>query len=315
MLGPLEGKLTSQVADALGGRAGLVVLVAPLPLAAPDPGKRTVHVSLDELLPDSRFETERTVFIGESPTPRTRRVARVGFTAKVRATVRPAQEQPTEIGEARRLLMEDLSLVVHALDRPGFRNGHDLAGTEADPGYDVLEFQLAKGSMLPDLVDHCVAGELDYRGVARIWPPGVTEEAGEIRVADTLMEALPVDIRAAQPVVPMGSQTVVRVQSRIAPAFLRRPRYDRGAAGSNGPWCDAPPAERGSLVSGTAAADTRFRLHAVGAGPTEITYAAPTTGVTRPVPNTWPCIWRPPTAPPVCSSDSTPVRVVPGGTP
>src|SRR5262245_39135457 len=142
MLGPLEGKLTSQVADALGGRAGLLVLVAPLPLAAPDPGSRTVRVSLDELLPDSRFETERTVFVAQSPTPRTRRVARIGFAAKVRATARPAQEQPAEIGAARRLLMEDLSLIVHALDRPEFRNGHDLAGTEADPGYDVLEFQL-----------------------------------------------------------------------------------------------------------------------------------------------------------------------------
>jgi len=314
MLGPLEGKLTSQVADALGGRAGLLVLVAPLPLAAPDPGSRTVRVSLDELLPDSRFETERTVFIGESPTPRTRRVARVGFTAKVRATARPAQEQPAEISAARRLLMEDLSLIVHALDRPGFRNGHDLAGTEADPGYDVLEFELAKGSVVPDLVEHCVAGELEYRGVARIWPPGVSDEGGEIRIVDKVMEPLPVEIHAAQPVVSMGRQTVVRVRvgSRLRSTDGAGTTAVQLAATVLG---DAPPAERGSLVSGTAAADPRFRLHAVGEGPTEITYAAPTTGVTRPRTEYVAVHLAAANGAPGVFLGSTPVRVVPGAPP
>src|SRR4029077_10979469 len=105
-----------------------------------------------------------------------------------------------------------LSLVVHALDGPTYRDGHDLAGAPPDPGYEVTEFHLSKGGIRPELVDNCLIGELEYQGKARIWPPGVSEEGGEIRLIDSVLEALPVDIRAAQPVVRAGGQTVVRVR-------------------------------------------------------------------------------------------------------
>ncbi len=44
MLGSLESKLTAEVAEALAGRVTLVVQTAPLPLASPAAGERSVRV-------------------------------------------------------------------------------------------------------------------------------------------------------------------------------------------------------------------------------------------------------------------------------
>jgi len=118
MLGSLESKLTAEVAEALAGRVTLVVQTAPLPLASPAAGERSVRVSLEEMLPESNFEIERAAFFGTSPGVRTRRVVQLGFLARVRAAACPQQQTPAEINHSRQLLMEDLSLVVHALDGP-----------------------------------------------------------------------------------------------------------------------------------------------------------------------------------------------------
>ncbi len=280
MLGSLESKLTAEVAEALAGRNAVAVATAPLPLTVPAAGQRSVRVSLEEVLPGSTFESERATFSGESPDLRARRVVELGFTARVRETARPDLQEALQINQARQLLMEDLSLVVHALDGPAYRNGRELAGSADDPGYEVLEFRLSKGGMRPELIENCVTGELEYRGKARIWPPGVSEAGEEIRVIDTVLESMPVEIRAAQPVLRPGTQTIVRVR------LLSRRRSTgagtiplRVAATVLG---DLPPAERGSLSSGTAGTDAAFRIHVIGDTPAEITYAAPPAGVGRP---------------------------------
>lgn len=312
MLGSLESKLTAEVAEALAGRATLVVQTAPLPLASPPAGERSVRVSLEEMLPESNFEIERAAFFGASPGVRTRRVVQLGFLARVRAAACPQLQTAVEINRSRQLLMEDLSLVVHALDGPNYRDGHDLAGAPPDPGYEVTEFHLSKGGVRPELTDNCLIGELEYQGKARIWPPGVSEEGGEIQLVDAVLEALPIDIHTVQPVVRAGGQTVVRVRvlSRLRRANGNATVGVRLAATVLG---DLPPAERGTVASGTAAPDAAFRLHAVGDAPVEIAYAAPPGTVTRPRTEYVAVHLATPDGGAGVFLGSTPIRIVPGG--
>jgi hypothetical protein len=311
MLGSLESRLTAEIAEALEGRPAVLVVTAPLPLAAPAAGERSVRVSLEEMLPDSHFEAERTGFAGASPSVQTRRVVQLGFLARVHAIACPQAQSAAEINHSRQLLLEDLSLVVHALDAPSYRDGHDLAGSAPDPGYEVTEFHLSKGGIRPDLIENCLVGELEYEGKARIWPPGVSEEAGEIRVVDSVVEALPIELRATQPVVRAGGQTVVRVRV-LSP--LRRMNGNATAAMRLAATVlgDLPPAERGTISSGTPAPDTAFRLHAVGDAPVEIAYAAPPGKVTRPRIEFVAVHLAAPDGAPGVFLGSTPIRIVPG---
>ena len=277
MLAALESKLTARVAEALGTR-GVAVSQAPLPLDAPVAGQRRVRVSLDSVAAAQNFEAERTMFTGEAPDLRGRRVVHLGFTCRVRGMAQPAGAQPQQVSDARRLLLEDLSIVLHALDGTPFRTGDDLDAA-GDPGYDVLSFVLAGGSVKADLVDGAVLGELEYRGTARVWPPGVSEEGTIIRQVDTLIEALPVDLRAVQPVLRAGDRTEVRVK------VLSR---TRGSGPSTAParlavtvLGDLPPAERGSLADGSAASTPGFTVYAVQQGVATITYVAPPPGFPR----------------------------------
>jgi len=312
MLGALESKLTAEVAEALAGRNTLVVLTAPLPTAPPAAGERSVRVSLEEMLPESNFEIERATFFGNSPDVHTRRVVQLGFVARVRATACPQLQSAAEINHSRQLLMEDLSLVVHALDGPTYRDGHDLAGSGPDPGYEVTEFHLSKGAIRPELIDNCLVAELEYLGRARIWPPGVSEEGEEIRLVDAVVEALPIDIRATQPVVRAGGQTVVRVRvlshlRRISANATASMRLAVTVLG------DLPPEERGKVASGTAAPDAAFRLHTVGDAPVEIAYAAPPGAVTRPRTEYVAVHLATPDGAAGVFLGSTPIRIVPGG--
>jgi len=311
MLGSLESKLTAEVAEALAGRAAVLVVTAPLPLAVPAAGERSIRVSLEEMLPESNFEAERTGFSGASPGVQIRRVVQLGFVARVHATACPQAQSTAEINHARQLLMEDLSLVVHALDAPTYRDGHDLAGSDPDPGYEVTEFHLSKGGVHPELIDNCLVGELEYEGKAHIWPPGVSEDAGEIEVVDAVVEALPVDIRAAQTVVRPGGQTAVRVK-----VLSRLRRMDGNAtAGMRLAVTvlgDLPPAERGTITSGTAATDAAFRLHTVGDAPVDITYAAPPGPITRARTEFVAVHLATPDGAPGVFLGSTPIRIVAG---
>jgi len=312
MLGSLESKLTAEVAEALTGRPAVLVVTAPLPLAVPAAGERSIRVSLEEMLPESNFETEPTRFSGAPPGVQTRRVVQLGFRARVHATACPQAQSTAEISHARQLLLEDLSLVVHALDAPTYRDGQDLAGSAPDPGYEVTAFHLSKGGIEPDLIENCVVGELEYEGTARIWPPGVSGEAGEIRLVDSVVEPLPIDLRATQRVVRAGGQTLVRVRvlSRLRRMDENATAGMRLAATVMG---DLPPAERGTISSGIAAPDAAFRLHTVGDAPVEIAYTAPPGPVTRARTEFVAVHLAAPDGVPGVFLGSTPIRIVPGG--
>ncbi len=312
MLGSLESKLTAEVAEALAGRASVLVQTAPLPLAVPPAGERSVRVSLEEMLPEANVESERAAFSGSSPGVRTRRVVQLGFLARVRAIACPQEQSAAEINHSRQLLLEDLSLVVHVLDAPTYRDGHDLAGSAPDPGYEVTEFHLSRGGIRPELVDNCLVGELEYEGKAHIWPPGVSEEGGEIQLVDAVVEALPIDIRASQPVVKTGGQTVVRVRvlSRLRRLDVNVTAGMRVAVTVLG---DLPPSERGTIASGTTAPDAAFRLHAVGDAPLDITYTAPPGPVTRARTEYVAVHLATPDGSAGVFLGSAPIRIVPGG--
>jgi len=277
VLGALESRLTAKVADALNGR-GATIVSAPLPINAPDAGQRSIRVSIDAVVAAPNFEAERTMFSGDAPALRGRRVVHLSFTARVRATAQPSALQAQPVSEARRLVLEDLSLVLHALDGTTFRAGTDLDAA-GDPGYDVLAFGLVGGSARPDLQDGAVVGELEYRGTVRVWPPGVSDAATPIRAVETVVETLPVEIRAAQAVVRAGEQTVVRVK------VLSR---TRGTGAARVPMRlavtvlgDVPPADRGTVLAGAPSTLPGFSVFDVDRGMAAITYAAPAPGFTR----------------------------------
>ncbi|MGC4084811.1 MAG: hypothetical protein QM736_22535 [Vicinamibacterales bacterium] len=278
MLGALESRLTAKVADALNGR-GAIVVSAPLPVVAPAAGQRVVRVSVDGVAAGAAFEPERSMFTGQAPDQRSRRVIHVTFTAKVRAIAQPSALEAQPAADARRLLMEDLSLVLHALDAAPFRTGDDLDAS-GDPGYDVLGFALAGGTVRPELVDGAVVGELEYRGAVRLWPPGVSEEGTTIRGVETVVESLPIEITPLQGSVRTGERTTIRVnvlsRSRGAGAARVPARLAVTVLG------DAPPAERGTLAGGAASSLAGFTTFVVDKGVARIEYVAPPSGLMRP---------------------------------
>lgn len=280
MLAALESKLAGEIAQILAGRAGLSVTTAPLPLASPDPGLRNVRVAISELAPLSKFERERTAVFGDSPNRRRRRVVALGFTARVRAAACPLQQDAAQINVSREQLLEDLSLLAHALDDAAFRSGKALAGSAGDPGFEVLEFRLSTGNVGAELADGCLAGQLEYDGLALVWPPGVSQQGDEIRNVDSIIETLPATIRAARSVLQPGAQTQILVDLSSRRRTVDGQSFEplQLAAAVLG---DLPPGQLGTIVSGAPASEAAFRLHAVGQGPTEIVYAAPASGVSR----------------------------------
>lgn len=278
MLGALESKLTSKVAEALNGR-GVAVVSAPLPIDVAAPGQRRVRVSVDGVSAAPGFEPARTMFSGDMPDVRARRVIHLSFTARIRGTAAPSAMDAQPIAAARQLLMEDLSLVLHALDGTSFRTGDDLDASD-DPGYDVLGFSLASGTLRPDLADGAVVGELEYHGTMRLWPPGISEEGTAIRSVESIVETLPVTIRAGQSVVRAGGKTTVSVR------VLSRTRRSGTTASpvrvAVTVLGDAPPAERGTLTSGSPSPLAGFTVYDIDKGTATIDYIAPPAGLARP---------------------------------
>jgi hypothetical protein len=279
MLGTIEQKLTSILGDDLAARTHLDVLEAPAP-AAPGVGRGAVLVAMAELVPAPLFDREKFSFSGTQ----SRRVLPLQFKVNIDCVMRPAGNSAAQLASARDLLLTDVSLVSHGLARADINNGKDFTVADPDPGFRVLSFALETGAVLRDIDGNSglLSAHLLYRGHAEIWPPGVTQDAGEILAIDTTSVALPLHISVARPVLRAGESTTVSTQSLpLSRLATRAPDTRAPLQLAATVLSDAPPAQRGSIVGGNAGQETGFRIIEVTAPDTAITYQAPAAAIGR----------------------------------
>src|SRR5689334_13778649 len=162
MLGEIEKKLTAIVGDALVSRTHLKVVEGPG--AAPDAGKGLVAVSVNAIAAPAVFEREQSSIAMGAPADSAtlRRILRVQLTARVAFSIRPQDETPLAVTAARGLILDDISLSAHALAAGGVRDGSAFQTSNPDPGFELLEFSLQKGTMPGELTGGLFTGELLY---------------------------------------------------------------------------------------------------------------------------------------------------------
>jgi hypothetical protein len=279
VLDELERKLTAVVADALAGRAELVIAeAAGLPLAPATGG--AVSVGLAALEPMPVFFDD-SVQLGDGSL--SRRVLPVGFSVTVAFARRAAAEDPAPLADARTALLRDASLVGHALGAPSFASGAAFETASSDPGFEVRAFGLATAELDTVREGPVLRGSLGYAGAAVIWPPGVAQPEGTIGTVARLLEALPLTITTDEAIVPVGSSTTVRIRS-----ISGRRTFSNGDPATPPQLAllvvsDLPPAQRGAIASGTAATEAGVRIVTATDSEVSVAYQAPTgdIGATR----------------------------------
>ena len=273
MLSELERKITAVVGDTLNGRLHLTVLEAPAFVPELERGKGSVRVAISEMEPQTGFEVGRFSVEGDRGAQKSRRVLPVQFNVRIEFLVRPLNQTNVGLSDARKLLLEDVSLVGHALGTSIVQDGNAFRAGPPDPGFQVITFTLVKGLFGATLVNELLTGELNYRGDAHIWPSGAGEDAGEIRALDVTLAPLPINIIVEKPQLRAGGQTNVR----IAP--IRGSRLVGDARGplnlAVGVLSDLPPDQRGTISSGEPSTTAGFRIVTAAAGETTVVYNAP----------------------------------------
>lgn len=271
MLDELEAKVASVIGDALTSRAHTSVVRPPAPRVPTDLGRGTVRVGV------SRFEPQRDFRPSRDRIERrpgggfdARRVLSVAFELSVEVTIRP---QTDALPAARRLLLEDLARVAHALDGESMRDGRGLRAAAPDPGFEVTRFLLRDGGAGPDLDGEALIATLTYDGHAFLWPVEPPSEEGEIADVESTVVPLPVSVEVGRVPLAAGESTTLRIatsgistERRLALAIVS----------------DRAPADRGRIESGVEGPETDVRLVPVTAPDTVVSYRAPSdVGSTR----------------------------------
>src|SRR5215471_10467438 len=260
MLNGLETKMTAVVADGMQSRAGFVVVEAPTGLTAAA-GSGAVRVSVSQWTGFPGFQRDSVAFPTNTSS---RRILGLDFQATLEFLRTPAAAGDAEAVTSRSLLLEDMSLVSHLLGADDVRGGKAFIPAAPDPGFEVLSFDLITGSLPVALAGGSLAGLLQYRGRAHIWPPGVTGPEKLIRTLDTAITAQPLTFSLDRPVTPAGGSTKVRARS------LNPHRSIAVTVAS-----DLAPAQRGAITSGSAGVEPGVRIVAVTQPETVIDYTAP----------------------------------------
>ena len=279
MLATIEQKLTSILGDDLAARAHVDVLEAPGP-PTPAAGRGAVLVALAELTPAPLFEREQFAFNGAQ----SRRILPLQFAINVDCAMRPAGNSGAQLASARELLLADVSLIAHGLARPELLNGKGFAVADPDPGFRVLTFALTTGAVIrdADATSGLLSARLHYRGSAEIWPPGVTQDEGEILAIDTVSVALPLSIVASNPVLRAGQTAIVTTRSLPLSRLVTHTPTNRAPLQlAVTVLSDAPPAQRGTITGGSAGQEAGFRIIDVTPPQTAITYQAPAAAIAR----------------------------------
>jgi len=283
MLNELEAKLTAVVADAVATRDGLSVEGSTNP-PAPAAGTGVVQVGLTDVSMATGFEPgQRAVFGGNGATA-SRRVVPLRFGVSLDFARRPAESTESATAAARRLLLEDISLIGHALTAATVRAGTAFIPATADPGFEVRSFELVTATMPGRPDGGLVRGVLVGGGQAVIWPPGSASAEGEILAVDGLVAALPVGVTVHPSVVTAGGSATVRIRG-VGGARLLDPTTGQRAPArlAVGVLSDLTPAQRGTITSGEPAIRAGFRIVPVQEPETVVAYQAPSgdLGATR----------------------------------
>ena len=277
MLSELEARLVPVVGDLLAGRAGVSVMQAggaPAPLGA---GAGRVAVGLADAAPDigrGFAPGDRLPPTGDPPAAT--RVLPLTASVAMAFSRRAASTADTDLRAARRALLEDVTLVVHGLDDQPVRTGAALAAANPDPGFSVLDFSLTKLTVAPAPTGEEQAASVTYAARLLVWPPGTAGEVGIVSAVDALVEALPLQISAEPSVLAAAGMASVRIRGVTG---TRLSDVDTGAREpvllAVGVRSDLPPADRGTLHGGTAAAVAGFRIVPVAEPETTVSYTAP----------------------------------------
>jgi hypothetical protein len=275
VLQELERKLTAVVGAALASRAQLDVTQTTGAPPAPDAGRGAVAVGLSALSSAPSFASETQVLRLTGPgAPASRRVVAVGFEASLELARTAGAAGATALTQARTLLLEDASLVAHALGADDVCGGAAFVTAAPDPGFEVRAFGLTAGELGIALDGQTLRASLGYAGSAIIWPPATTTPEGVIDAVDPTVEALPLTITTDDRIVAAGGSTIVRIGT-IAGRRLQADLHTRAAPElALAILSDLPPGERGAIASGTPGAESGSSLVPVSAA-IAVAYQAP----------------------------------------
>jgi hypothetical protein len=274
MLSELERKLTALVGDATTARAHLSV-VSIADATAPDAGRGVCRVAVSALTTESGFERDALLLERGNGSATSRRVLPLGVRARLAFAVRPSADTAPQRAAARTLLLDDLSIVAHALAASDVRDGRAFRTAVPDPGFAVTAFALADGS-LPGEAEGLFVAELGYLGSASVWPPAPPTEEGLVRTIDAIVNVLPLAIAADAAVVPTGGSTTLRIRGVGGLRLLDiDPETRAPLALAVTVVSDLPPAERGAITSGEAGVELGVRIVPVSDPVTVVAYRAP----------------------------------------
>lgn len=275
MLHELERKLTALVGDRLAGRPHLRVVQAPTPLLPLAAGRGAVRVGLAEVTPATAFERSQVAFGGTADAPTSRRVLPLRFQAAIEVAFRPG-DTASALLDGRALLLEDLSLIAHALAAPDVRDGSAFSAAGPDLGFAVRAFELERGQIGPAPGAEVLGGELRAAGEAIVWPTTPAGPAGTIRRADTVLAPLPIPMDLDRPVVPAGATARLRIGSVPGQRLTGPAGAERGpVALALRVMSDLPPEQRGVILSGAAGPETGLRIVPTTGPETVVEYRAP----------------------------------------
>ena len=280
MLDGLETKLVAAVADAVTGRANLDVVQSAGPGDDPTAGRTVARIGVDSVAPERGFDRDVIEVTGPSTAPVSRRVLPVQFVAAAHFAARPTDGGAPARTAARTQLVGDVSAVAHAVAGPTFVAGSAF-DVEGDPGFTVRSFALADGDLDPDPVvgddPALLRAVLHWDGRAIVWPTSPPGPEGVMLGVDVALNATPLVLSAAVPVVTRGGDTVVSIGG-IGGRRLTDvdPPTREPLALAISVTSDLPPADRGRIDGGAAGTEPGVRIVPIDDAVTTVTYRAPT---------------------------------------
>lgn len=274
MLSGFEALLVAVVAEGLAARPNLTVGVTGV-AAVPALGQGVLQLGVSAAAPD----TVRGFATGDVLPPITDPAAirAVPLQATVTATLtrRAADATDGAVRTARTAALEDLTVLLHHLEDPNVRSGAKLTSSAADPGFRVFRFELGDVAVAPVVAD-IVQAIVTYGCGLLVWPPGTVASGGVIAAVDALVEAQPLRVEAAPPVLTTGSSGLIRIAGVAGSRLVDLADGTREAVRiAVGVHSELPPADRGRVTGGDPASLSGFRVFAVAGPETSVTYSAP----------------------------------------
>jgi hypothetical protein len=279
VLSALQHRVTAVVADLLATRPGLSVVEAGAPPGVLALGAGVVQVAVASVLPPAEDDFAAGRVLPPASSSQRVRVVRVDALVRTTFARRAGDAGDAALRQARSALLDDVTLVVHGLDDAAARSGGTFAGDDADPGFRVLGLSLASVDLPADPTSDIQHAAAAYTADVLVWLPGTGGILDRIPAVDMVLEPLPLTVTAAPRTVVPGGTARITVEgvagSRLVDVATRAREALSLAVGVRS---TRPPAQRGVISDGVAATVAGFRVVAVTAPRTVVTYTAATDG-------------------------------------